>query len=146
MVKSPAFVPVNPMLLMVMVPLPELVRVAVFGPPALPTATEFQLIEVGDTLADPVVDAPVPDKATESGVEELLLVMDQVAVREPEAPGAKTMFAVQLAEATRLEPQVVEATEKSPALVPEMPALLRVTELEVLLLTVMACELLVDPS
>lgn len=138
MEKSPALVPVNAMLLKLIVPLPELVRVAVFGPPALPTVTEFQLMEVGDTLADSVADVPpVPDSATERGVEELLLVMDQLAVRDPEAFGAKTMLEVQLAEAARLDPQVVEATEKSPAFVPEIPALLRVTELEVLLLTVM---------
>lgn len=138
MEKSPALVPVNATLLMFKVPLPELVRVAVFGPPALPTATEFQLREVGDTVADPVVDLlPVPESETESGVEELLLVMDQVATRDPESFGAKTMLEVQLAEAARLDPQVVEAMEKSPAFVPEIPALLRVTELEVPLLTVM---------
>lgn len=131
--------------LMLMVPLLEFVRVADFGPPALPTATEFQLIEAGETLADSVVATPVPAKATESGVGELLLVMDQVAASEPVVAGVKVMFAVQLADAARLVPQVVEETAKSAALVPVIPAALRLTDDVVLFVTVTVCAVLVDP-
>lgn len=95
-------------------------------------------------MTDSVVEAPVPDNATERGVEELLLVMDQEAERVPEAVGAKMMVAVHVVDAARLAPQVVEA-EKSPALVPVMPAPLSVTEPDVPFVTVMVCGLLLEP-
>lgn len=68
-----------------------------------------------------------------------------MAVRFPEAVGLKTTLAVQLAEAERLDPQVVEATEKSPELVPVRLVPFNVTELEVLLVRVIDCEPLVEP-
>lgn len=55
------------------------------------------------------------------------------------------MLAVQLAEAARVEPQLVEETAKSLASVPETPALLRVTEPEVPFVTVTICALLDEP-
>jgi len=132
------------MLLISMTPALEFVRVAVFGPPALPTATLAQLMDDGETVAEVAVELPVPDKATESAAEPSLMV--QVAERAPEAVGLKTRFAVQLAEAGRVEAQVVEKMAKSPALVPEMAAPLRVTELDVLLVMVTDCALLVPPT
>ena len=121
------------MLLMLISAPPVFVRVATLGPPAFPTATWPQVIEVGETPADPPLDAPEPPRATESAVPELLLEMVQEAARAPAAVGVKTTFAVQLAEAARLDPQVVEETAKSPAFVPEIPAPLSVTVAEVLL-------------
>lgn len=100
----------------------------------------------GLTVALPALEvAPEPLRATESGVEELLLVMVQVAARLPVVVGLKRMFVVQLAEAARLDPQFVLEMAKSPGLVPEIPAPLSVTEAEVLLVTVMACAVLEDP-
>ena len=62
--KSPAFVPVKPMLLMVIVLLLGLVSVATFCPPALPTATVLQLMEVGVALMEVGAAEPVPDTET----------------------------------------------------------------------------------
>jgi hypothetical protein len=50
MAKSPGFAPVNPMLLMETVALLALVKVALLGPPALPTATWYQESDVGEAL------------------------------------------------------------------------------------------------
>lgn len=69
-----------------------------------------------------------------------------MAVRVPESVGVKTIVAVQLAEAARVEPQVLELMEKSPELVPVIFVPLNVMELEVLLVRVTDCELLVDPT
>ena len=104
-----------------------------------------QVMEEGETVSAMEELVPVPDKATVSGVEELLLVMLQFAESAPEAVGLKVMLAVQLAEAARVDPQLVEETVKSLAFVPETPALLRLTELVVLLVTVMVCALLAEP-
>jgi hypothetical protein len=68
-----------------------------------------------------------------------------VAFSAPEIVGEKATDAEQLAEAPRVEPQVVEVTEKSAALVPAMDPALRLTELEVPFETVMVCDALVDP-
>lgn len=90
----------------------------------------------GDAVTDEPVLVPVPERATVSGVELAELVMLQVAVRAPVVAGLKSMEAVQWAEAAREEAQVVEETPKSAALVPVIPAALRVTELDVPLVTV----------
>lgn len=132
-------------LLMLTAAPPLLVRVAVFEPLVWPKDTLPQVMEEGETVSAIEELAPVPDKATVSGVEELLLVMFQLAERAPDAVGLKTMLAVQLAEAARVDPQLVEETAKSEALVPVMPALLRVTELEAPFVTVMVCVLLDEP-
>ena len=56
------------------------------------------------------------------------------------------MFAVQLADAAKLDPQVVEATANWAAPVPDRLAALRVTEPVVVFETVMVCGPLVEPS
>jgi hypothetical protein len=63
----------------------------------------------------------------------------------PEALGAKLTLAVQVADAARLEPQVVELIANSAALAPERDCGLRVTAPEVVFDTVMVCAALVDP-
>lgn len=124
------------MLLISSVPVPVFVSVAVFGPPALPTATLAQLIDAGETVAEVAVAAsPVPESETDSVPEPSFMV--HVAERAPEAAGLKLMFTVQLAEAARVDPQVVEEMTKSPAFAPEIAAPVSVAELEVLLLMLM---------
>lgn len=51
--KSPAFVPVNPMLVMLIEAVPLFLRVATFCPPVLPTPTLPQVIDDGDAVAEP---------------------------------------------------------------------------------------------
>ena len=65
--------------------LPVFVRVATLGPPAFPTATWPQVIEVGEALAEPALELPEPDNATASELEPSLT--DHVAARDPEAVG-----------------------------------------------------------
>lgn len=62
--------------------------------------------------------------------------MLQVALSVPVVAGLKSMEAVQLADAAREAPQVVDVTAKSLASAPVIPEVLRVTELEVPLVTV----------
>lgn len=126
--------------------LPLLVSVAIFAPLVWPKATVPQTMELGDAVSvTPEELAPVPLRATESGVEELLLVIVQVAVRLPVVVGLNRILVVQLAEAARLDPQFVLEIAKSLGLAPEIPAPLSVTEVDVLLVTVMDCAELEDP-
>ncbi|HEV2463216.1 MAG TPA: hypothetical protein VGT04_05390 [Acidobacteriaceae bacterium] len=104
------------------------------------TVTLPKLRLAGEAAMVPVL-VPVPVRVTVSGVGLLLLVMDQEADRAPEAEGLKVMLAEQLAEAASVAPQVVDA-RKSEGLVPDTAGVLSVTELEVVLETVMDCELL----
>lgn len=90
----------------------------------------------GDTVTVPEPAIPVPDRATDSGVALLLLVMFQAAVSTPGVVGSNTMLAVQLADAARVDPHVVEAIAKLAAFAPEMLGELRLTELAVLFETV----------
>jgi hypothetical protein len=143
--KSAALVPVKATLLIVMEAEPVLVRVALLAPPALPMLTLYQLSELGESEAPPVAPAPVPEKLTVSGMLVLLEVMLHVALSAAVVEGLKTMAAVQLADAARLEPQVVEEMAKSAAFVPEIVGALRATAAEVPFVTVMDCGELVDP-
>lgn len=59
-----------------------------------------------------------------------------MALRAPAAVGLKRSEAVQLADSARLEPHVVDETEKSPGFVPASVPALSVTEFAVPLLTV----------
>jgi hypothetical protein len=117
------------------------------APEVLPKATLPQVSEEGDAVVvDPEDElTPVPESATFSGVALLLLVMLQAAVSLATREGVNVIEAVQVVDAARLAPQVVDVTVKSPALVPVIDAVLRVTELEVVLETVMVCEALLDP-
>lgn len=145
--KSLGSAPVMVMLLKLMAELPLLVSVAVFAPPVLPKATLPQVSEEGDAVVvDPEDElAPEPESATLSGVALLLLVMLQVAVSLATSVGVNAIEAVQAVDAARLVLQVVYVTVKSLAFAPVIDAVLRVTELEVVLETVMVCEALLDP-
>ncbi|HEX5235716.1 MAG TPA: hypothetical protein VFW25_10345 [Silvibacterium sp.] len=94
----------------------------------------------------PVPLVPVPESDTVSGVALLLLVMLHEAVSGATIVGVNAMLTAQLADAARLEPQVVDVTAKSAAFVPEIPAELRVTAFAVVFETVTVCEVLVDAS
>ncbi|HEX5235718.1 MAG TPA: hypothetical protein VFW25_10355 [Silvibacterium sp.] len=135
--------PVKARLLMEMEVVPLLVSVATLGPPAFPTATLLQLMEVGEIEDAPAGAVPVPDKATESGVRPLTMI--QVAEKDAAVAGLKAMVAVQLADAARLDPQVLDVTAKALAPDPEIPPAPSVTALDVVFATVMICEALVDP-
>lgn len=76
----------------------------------------------------------------------MLLVKLKTAVSGATAVGVKTTLRVQLADAARLEPQVLAAMLKSPALEPEMPAALSVTAKGVVFETMIACNALDEPS
>jgi hypothetical protein len=75
-----------------------------------------------------------------------LSVNVSAAVRVPDTLGENAMLAVQLAEATRLVPQVLLEIEKSPAFVPEIATLLMVIEVERLLVSVADCVALAAPT
>lgn len=70
--KSPALVPVMPMLLIVIALLPVLVRVTTFAPLVFPTATVFQTREVGETVA--CAEAARPDSRAHVGMRPMMIV------------------------------------------------------------------------
>jgi hypothetical protein len=112
---------------MVMAVVALLVKVAAFGEPPAPTATDTQLMADGAAAAVPVeAPVPVPDSATVCGLPVPVSVKPRVALRAPATVGPKTMFAVQLAAAARLVPQVLLNIVKSPGLAPEIAMLLMV--------------------
>lgn len=136
----------NPTLFIVIVPLLLLVKVVAFGPPLLPTATLYQLSEVGDNVALPPGAAPVPESVTESEAGLPLVAMLQVALSGFVVEGLKSIDAVQLAEAAKFPPQVVDMMAKSPAFDPEIEPAPRVTAPDVPFVIVMVCGVLVEPS
>lgn len=75
------------MLLTLTAAAPPLVNVAVFEPLVWPKGTLPQVMDEGETVSAIEELAPVPDKATVSGIEELLLVMVQFAESAPDAVG-----------------------------------------------------------
>lgn len=111
------------MLLMLMVPLPVFVKVAVLGPPAFPTLTLAQLMELGDTLAVDPEDVlsevmPMPDNAICCGLLPELSVKFKLAVLVPEAVGLNKTVTLQVAEEGSAEAHVFLSIEKSPESVP----------------------------
>lgn len=106
----------------------------------------FQIRDVGEAATRPAAVVPVPASGTVSGVAPLLSVIDHEALRPPEAEGLKVMLAEQLVDAARVEPQVVDETVKSEALVPPTVAALSVTALDVVLETVMDCGVADEPT
>lgn len=131
---------------MVIVALVLLVKVVAFGPPLVPTATLYQLSEVGDNAAPVPEVPPVPVSATETVAGLPLVVMLHVALSEFVVVGLKSIDAVQLAEAARLPPQLPPVMAKSPPLGPDIAPVPRVTAPDVPFLMVMVCEVLVAPS
>ena len=118
--KSPALTPESPMLLMVKVPLPELVRVTVCPALVVPTVWFPKLRLEGETLAADAV--PVPERATVWGLPVALSVIVRAAERFPVAAGLKLTLIVQLAPAATLDPQLL-VWAKSLTLAPEIAML-----------------------
>lgn len=133
MAKSAEFAPVTATLLMEIVPLLTFLSVTDCAAVVDPTLVDANDKLAGLTLA-PVV--PVPDSATVCGLGAALSLKSRVAVRIPVVVGANTILAVQLAEAARLVPQVLEAIRKSPAFAPVITTLLMLTVVDPLLLSV----------
>jgi hypothetical protein len=100
--------------------LPPLVRVADCGALVDPTLTEPKARLVGLAVMVFEAEVPVPVSVTCCGLVLSLSVNVRVAARPPVAVGAKMMFAVQLAEAASVAPQVFEYIWKSPGLAPPM--------------------------
>ena len=125
-VKSAAFVPVMATLLMVMDTEPPLDKVAVCDALLAPIVVLAKVRLAGAAETVPVAAVPVPDSATVWGLLVAVSVMLSVAVRAPVTVGAKRTFAVQLADAPRLVPQVLLKITKSPGLAPESAMLLMV--------------------
>lgn len=123
MEKSPGFVPLKLMLLMLMAAPFPFVRMTAFCPLLLPMATAAQVRLEGETELAPV-DDPEPERATIWG----LLVAEstklRLAVRAPVAAGVKTMLTVHAAEMAREAPHVLPVTRKSDALAPDTDTLL----------------------
>ena len=144
--KSPGFVPDIAMLLIVIELVPLFVSVTGFGPPLLPTATFTQFKLVGETVALPEPDTPVPESVTFCGLLLALSVKLSVADRAPDAPGSNVIDTVQLAELPRLLPQLLLAMAKSPAFVPEIAMLLIVIDDPRPFVNVAAFAAVVDPT
>jgi hypothetical protein len=139
-VKSPEFVPVIEVLLMVMLAPPLLVKVTVWLLLVVFTCWLPKAIEVGDKLATGAI--PVPVKATVCGLPEALSVTDSDALREPVAVGLNVIENVQLAPTASVDPQVVVRV-KSPEFVPEIDVLLIVILAVPVLVKVTVCAELV---
>ena len=71
---------------------------------------------------------PFPETATDCGLPLAESVNRRIALRAPAAVGAKMTFAVQLADAASVGPQVLLKIRKSPGFVPANPMLLIVIE------------------
>jgi hypothetical protein len=109
MTKSPGFVPVTAMLLMVIDELVPLVNVAVCAALVEPTFTEPNENEVGLMVTDPLEPPGAkPESATLCGEFDAVSIKVSEAVLVPPVVGANATFAEQLAPAASAEVQVFE--------------------------------------
>ena len=114
--KSDAFVPVTLTPLIVSSEVAPFDSVTDCVAVVLPTFALPKAIPDGLAVTTPLV--PRPETDTVCGLLLPESAKFKVAVREPVAVGAQRMFAVQLAPAARVAPQVLLKTEKSPGLAP----------------------------
>jgi hypothetical protein len=105
--KSPGFVPVIAMLLIVIEAVVPFFNVAVCEALVEPTLTLPNERLVGLILTAPVPPVATPDSATVCGLPVAESLKFNVAVRVPLDVGANTMLTVQLPDAARLAPQVL---------------------------------------
>ena len=122
--KSPWFVPVVAMLLIVIEALLPFFRVAVCDPLVEPTLTLPKENDVGLILTTPAPPVPNPERVTFCGLVLSESLKFSVAFRVPLVVGAKTTLAVQLAPAASDVPQVLLEIWKSPAFAPAKVMLL----------------------
>jgi hypothetical protein len=144
--KSPAFVPAMATLLMVIEVVPRFFSVVVCDALVDPTFTLPKARLAGLTEAPVVDEPPVPVREAVCGL--LLVVSETVSVAElaPVVVGLNTAVIVQLAEAARLAPQVLDEILKSLAFVPAMVTLLIVIAAALPLVKVAVCGALDDPT
>jgi hypothetical protein len=140
--KSPALVPVSPMLLMVRGAVPLLVSVTLWALLLVLTCRLPKLRLEGLKVTAGAV--PVPERPTVWGLPVALSVMATLAVRLPVAEGLKVTLMLQLALAARLAGQVL-VWLKSLALVPVSPMLLMLRDAVPLLVKVTIWAALVVP-
>ncbi len=146
MLKSPGFAPPMAMLLIVIVALPVFFSVVVCDALEVPTFTLPYARLEGLTVALFVDVEPVPDSVAVCGLLLVVSEMVRVAERAPVVPGLNTTVTVQLAEAARLAPQVLDEMLKSPELAPVNPMLLIVMEVALPFFNVAVCGALEEPT
>jgi len=135
--KSPALPPVIPMLLMVKLALPVLLKVMLCPVLVLPTFCVVKVRLEGERLTWP--ERPVPVRPTECGLPGALSVIVTAAVSAPINEGASVTLIVQLPPPATELPQVL-VWEKSPLFAPvtemlvmaklTLPVLVRVMDWE----------------
>ena len=123
--KSPEFAPEMATLLILMAEVAPLLRTTDCGEAVTPTVVAAKVKLAGVTVA--FVPFPVPDKSTACGLFPAESVNRRVAVRAPPAVGVNVTLTVQLPEPARAVPQVFAEMAKSPAFVPEIAMLLKLT-------------------
>ena len=144
--KSPAFVPDKPTLLMLIDVEPPLLSVEVCAALVEPTGVTAKVRLVGVTVTADVDVEPVPESDAVCGLLPAVSEIVKVAVRAPVVVGLNTTVTVQLAEAARLAPQLLAEILKSPAFVPVIDTLLIVIEDAPLFFNVVDCGVLVVPT
>lgn len=100
------------------------------------TLPKFKEDRLTEAVLPPEVVLPVPDRVTVMGVELAELLMLQLAVSGSAMAGLKSIEAVQVLEASRVDPQVVAEMPKSLGSVPASVPALSVTVAVVPLVTV----------
>src|SRR6266566_5530746 len=120
--KSPALVPVSPMLVMVRVPAPLSVSVTVWAALLVPTFCVLKLRLGGLRLTAGAGVMPVPLKATLCGLPVALSASVRLALRAAATVGVKVTLTVQEAPAASVLGLVGQLLvwAKSPAFVPPM--------------------------
>jgi hypothetical protein len=142
--KSPAFVPVTPMLDIASGLPPLLLSVTVCAALVLPTDCVPKLKLLAERLTVGGVATPVPVSETVCGLPVASSVIVTAATRLPAAVGLNVTLIVQLAPPATLAPHVF-VSEKSPAFVPVI-AMLVIDNGPPLLLSVTVCAALVLPT
>jgi hypothetical protein len=121
--KSPAFVPVIPIELIVRAPVPVLVRVTLCAELVVPTSCWPKLRLVGENVTAGAGATPVPLSPTVCGEPGALSATETLALRLPARVGLKRTEIVQLAPAASVEGESgqVFVCAKSPAFAPAIP-------------------------
>jgi hypothetical protein len=101
---------------------------------------------LGDTVAFPVLLAPVPDNATVCGLFPAESVKVSVPLRVPAAPGVNVMLTVHVPEPASVAPQVFAEIAKSPEFAPETAMLEILIEVVPPLVSVTDCAEAVVPT
>jgi len=146
MMKSPALVPPTLMLLKVTAFGPPLVTAMLFDAPRFPIVTLSHERLDGLTMMLVVDGIPVPDRVIDCGLLLAVSLIVTVALRIPVVVGLKRIVRVQLADAARVEPQVLAEIRKSVGFAPPITALVIVIDALPLFVSVAVLEPLVFPT